>query len=411
MPKLTKRALDAERAAGGADRFLWCSELRGVGVRIGAHRCTFVLQYRNAQQRSKRISLGVYGPMTVEQARAKALKLLAAIQGGADPAASKRETRHAMTLTELAALYQTACEAGAVLTRFGRPKAKSTIENDRTWLAKHILPALGSGIASELTRADVQRAADTIAAGSTPATATRATELLGGLWSWAERRGYVAGVNPVRGVEKHVARPRDRVLSATELHRLGDTLKEMRDHYPMARAALRLLALTGLRQNEAVRLRWPEIDATGTCLHLQETKTGRSTRPLARLAYEHLNTLPRVHDEFVFGGGELKKQIAKVFDAAGLHDARSQTLRRTFASSAAELGYGDATIAEMLGHARRGVTERHYVRRPDTVLIEAASRTAELIDARLNGREAAVITMRQAADNPPANKSLPGAAR
>jgi integrase len=75
----------------------------------------------------------------------------------------------------------------------------------------------------------------------------------------------------------------------------------------------------------------------------------------------------------------------------GLHDARCHDLRRTFASTAAELGYGDATIAELLGHARRGVTERHYVRRPDAVLIEAASRTGELIDARMTGRQAHIV--------------------
>jgi hypothetical protein len=78
-----------------------------------------------------------------------------------------------------------------------------------------------------------------------------------------------------------------------------------------------------------------------------------------------------------------------------LKDARSHDLRRTFASVAAELGYGDATIAELIGHARCGVTERHYVRRPDAVLIEAASRTAQLIAAALDGMNASVIDLRQ----------------
>ena len=49
------------------------------------------------------------------------------------------------------------------------------------------------------------------------------------------------------------------------------------------------------------------------------------------------------------GPAELKASIAKVFDRAGIADARSHDLRRTFASMAAEMGYGDATIAELLG--------------------------------------------------------------
>jgi integrase len=92
---------------------------------------------------------------------------------------------------------------------------------------------------------------------------------------------------------------------------------------------------------------------------------------------------------------DLKKPIAAIFDAAGLKDARSHDLRRTFASVAAELGYGDAAIAELLGHARRGVTERHYGR-PDAVLIEAATRTAQIIASAPNGQTRAdVIELRQ----------------
>jgi integrase len=56
----------------------------------------------------------------------------------------------------------------------------------------------------------------------------------------------------------------------------------------------------------------------------------------------------------------LEKRIAALFDAAGFHDARSQALRRTFASTAAAEGYSDSI--ELTGHARRGVTARHYLR-------------------------------------------------
>ena len=54
------------------------------------------------------------------------------------------------------------------------------------------------------------------------------------------------------------------------------------------------------------------------------------------------------------GSADLKKSIAALFDAAGLFDARSHDLRRTYGSIAANLGYSDATIGELLGHARRG---------------------------------------------------------
>jgi len=49
---------------------------------------------------------------------------------------------------------------------------------------------------------------------------------------------------------------------------------------PAAVAALRLIALTGLRREEACGLKWAEIDEGGHCLRLSATKTGKSVRPI-----------------------------------------------------------------------------------------------------------------------------------
>jgi len=64
-------------------------------------------------------------------------------------------------------------------------------------------------------------------------------------------------------------------------------------------------------------------------------------------------------EEWVFpnrsgtGRAELKASIASLFDAAGLKDARSHDLRRTFGSAAAtrDMVMHDS---ELLGHSRRG---------------------------------------------------------
>ena len=81
-----------------------------------------------------------------------------------------------------------------------------------------------------------------------------------------------------------------------------------------------------------------------------------------------------------------RKPLPGCLTAAGLHDARSHDLRRTFGSIAADEGYGDSTIGELLGHARRGVTARHYIRRPDAALIAAADRVCSRISAALDGK-------------------------
>jgi integrase len=92
----------------------------------------------------------------------------------------------------------------------------------------------------------------------------------------------------------------DRVLSAEELARLGAALREREADAPMACAALRLIAITGLRRGEACDLRWREVDLDGSCLRLAESKTGKSMRAVGKAAIRHLRSLPRLHDEFVF---------------------------------------------------------------------------------------------------------------
>ena len=415
MPKLTKRAIDALRPRAAGDLFVWDDEIKGFGVRMkpsGSR--SYLVQYRTEQGRTRRLAFGKVGTLTPDEARAKARRLLAEAQSGGDPSGARHEARVALTVAELCGQYLDAARAGLVLTRFKKAKSASTIYNDEGRISRHILPLIGKRVARDLTRTTVQRMADAIAAGKTAgeivtkargvarveggaATAARTVELLGGIWTWAERRGLVSGVNPARGVEKHRGEAKDRTLNPDEMARLGAVLREQEQLHPMATAAVRLIALTGLRREEACGLRWREIDFTTSCLRLEATKTGRSLRPISKTARSLLETLPRGESEYVFpnrgatGSADLKKRIAGFFDAAGLTDARAHDLRRTFASVAADEGYSDATTGELLGHARRGVTSRHYIRRPDAALIAAADRVAERITAAMNGSKGAEI--------------------
>jgi hypothetical protein len=432
--KVTKRSVDALRPTEDRrEAVLWDGELKGFGVRVqrGSVK-SYILHYRVGAGRGaplRKLTIGKHGsPWVPETARAEAKRLLALVAQGKDPAAAKSES---LTVGQLCDKYLDAARTGLVMTRFKRPKRPTTVAIDDGRVTRHIKPLIGKIAARDLRRADVQRMADAIAQGKTAGTfkakprgnsvaaegtpgpsitidpkvkprgravvtggtgtAARVVELLGGIYSWAQKRELVAGTNPAHGVETARGEAKDRVLSGDELRALGKALYENEATSPVPVAAVRLIALTGLRREEACALRWGEIDFTASCLRLEATKTGRSTRPIGKAARDLLQALPRLSGEWVFpnrgdtGRADLKSSIADLFDAAGLTDARSHDLRRTFGSIAADEGYGDATIAELLGHSRRGVTQRHYIRRPDAALVAAADR----VSARIAGALAA----------------------
>ncbi|MGA0599260.1 tyrosine-type recombinase/integrase [Caulobacter sp. KR2-114] len=62
--------------------------------------------------------------------------------------------------------------------------------------------------------------------------------------------------------------------------------------------------------------------------------------------------------------------IARLCHLAGFRDVTLHTLRHTFASVAADMGYSELTIAGLLGHAALGVAQRYV--HLDKALVVAA---------------------------------------
>jgi integrase len=411
--KITKRLIDSLKPLKDEELIVKDTELAGFGYRLQPSGAAsyFVKYYMLDGPRRRDARIKVAGKAAPpDEARAKARLLLAEVAMGRNPSARRHEERQALLVAEICDKYLEAARAGLVTTRFRKPKRTSTIAIDEGRVARHIVPLIGKHVAGKLTRPIVQRMADAIAAGKTagafktkargvarvtggPGAAARVVELLGGVWSWAEKRGFVSGPNPAHGIDTQRSQAKDRTLNFDELARLGAVLRRQEATQPTAVAALRLIALTGARREEICRLRWREIDCTSPCLRLETSKTGRSMRPIGKAALNLLIALPRGESAFVFpnrdgaGGADMKKNLAALFDAAGLTDTRSHDLRRTFASVAADEGYGDSTIGELLGHARHGVTARHYIRRPDAALIAAADRVADRIAGMMDGGE------------------------
>lgn len=105
MGNLTQRTIEARRR-GDADQFLWDDASPGFGVRVKPSGVrSFVLQYRNGDGRSRRLTLSRCGVLTVETARKAAIEKLASVIRGKDPVAERARTRAVPTIDALCDRY------------------------------------------------------------------------------------------------------------------------------------------------------------------------------------------------------------------------------------------------------------------------------------------------------------------
>lgn len=439
--KLTLDTVKTIVADAGRDVVVWDESLPGFGLRVKPSGVkSFMVQYRNSEGRSRRLTLGKMGILTPDEARRLAKKKLGDVAHGGDPAEVKQDERKAITVRELCKDYLAAVDRGLILGKRNRPKKPSTIYIDRGRIERHILPLLGNRKVRNLTNPEINRFMRDVTIGKTAAdvktgkqgraivkggkgTAARTVGLLGGILSYAVSEGIIA-VNPVQGVKREADERRRVLLSSQQYQSLGAALElaENRGEPWQVIAGIRLLALTGCRRGEIEKLRWAEVDFSGRCLRLSESKTGESIRALGAAAINVLNDLPK-DGEFVLPGIARKKAEIESGETPDRHftglpkawlrilrlaeeyiedkrqdrrlsaaDAKEMSiigltphgLRHAFASTAANLGMTEITIAAMLGHATGTQTGR-YIHHVDTALVAAADRTAARIYASLSG--------------------------
>src|SRR4051812_31842595 len=101
MVKLTKKVVEAAEQRA-AQYTLWCSELRGFGVKIntGGSRSYFV-DYRTSANIRRRMVIGQHGLVTTDEARKVALQRLSDVLRGQDPKLDQKNRWHAVTMNEL----------------------------------------------------------------------------------------------------------------------------------------------------------------------------------------------------------------------------------------------------------------------------------------------------------------------
>jgi integrase len=391
---ITTRSIQAFTCPTGKSRdFMWDDKISGFGLMAMAsgHR-SFVIQWRSGG-RSRRVSIGEYGRLTVEQGRAKAKDMLAKITMGADPLAEKRAALAARTFGDVASDFMK-------LHIATKRKSSTYAEYDRI-LRQHILPAIGELCTREVSRAHVKRLHDSMSGRKFEA--NRTVKVISAIWNWAEGRDEVSGLNPCRRLEKYAEQGRERYLTSEELASLGDALRTA-DICPRAVAAIRLLILTGARLHEILDAKWSYVDVERGALFLPDSKTGAKTVYLNAAALEVLDKIDRVDgNPYIIPGqkeGQPKVDLhgpwSRVCAAAGLEGVRVHDLRHSFASIGAGASMGLPIVGKLLGHKSTSTTARYAHLDSDPMHAAANTIGATISAAMGDGNSSAeVVPMRR----------------
>jgi len=234
------------------------AKLRGFGVRVlpsGAKRFFIHAQHRG--ERSWEI-VGDANAMALNEARSRAASRLATIRGGEDSSNRPEGT-----------VFETVAEA--VFERYAKVWKPRTLEVNRTYLRRQLLPWFAGRQIADIDRRNVQHWFASLR--TTPVAADRSAPVLSVIMKEAELLGLrPEGSNPVRGIRRYRRKGRERFLSDEELRRLARCLSVREAERSLEVAAVRLLLLTGCRCGEVLTLRW--TDYREGHLHLRDAKTG-----------------------------------------------------------------------------------------------------------------------------------------
>ncbi len=319
------------------------------------------------------ISIGHYPGTSLDQARERAWELKRAVDNDKDPAAERQAKREADTVQEL---------VDAWLLHYAEPtKADRSLIDDKSMLNKDVLPALGLMKADQVTKRDVVKMLDTVAARGVKVRPNRVLALVRSIYRWGIGRDRVVS-DPTVGIAKyHKEVSRDRVLSAVEVERVWrglDTAKMSEG----SRIAMRLLLVTGQRESMVCEMSRSEIDFKSGVWTIPKGRTksrlGDHAVPLSPLALALIADAEKLAGDsrWLFtsqkGKGNARTGAVEADDRGpitgnslgvatrrtdwGIPHFTVHDLRRTAASGMGDLGFGDDVIGRVLHHAKKDVT-------------------------------------------------------
>jgi integrase len=236
-------------------------------------------------------------------------------------------------------------------------KPRTAAEKARMW-ARRIKPAIGHLNILEVTEEDAGAvvraplrldAAGQVVGGK--AEAGNLYRLLHHMFHKAlqwKLRSKEAG-NPLESVTEPKVARRERLLTGGEIGALMrelDAAERGRTEHPQSVAAIRAAILTGARISELLTLRWQNVRRDEMELHLPDTKSGFSRRPISAAVLAILDSVERMPGvEFVFRGintpaaplayNTVEKAFRRIAGRAGVEHCSLHSIRHWFATMTA----------------------------------------------------------------------------
>jgi integrase len=384
MPRLTKQLIDETPFPAAGQVFVRDTPLRGFALRVTQGRKSFILEKR-IRGRMRRLTLGPYGPLTVDQARKLAAMHVGAIAQGDDPAQVRQDRLHEPTFGDLTAQY---LERHAPRKRSGR--------DDQGMLTSH-LAVFRTRKLTDLNRNDVARLHAQVGE-TAPYRANRLVALLRKMFNLARDLGLHAGENPATRIQMFSEESRDRFVQPEELPRLFQAIAE--EAGPAVRAVVLTALLTGARRTEVLTMRWDEVSLTRAEWRIPQTKAGRPhLLPLPHALVATLRSLSRVEgNPYVFVGQhgvghlhDMKRAWERIRMKAGIRDVRLHDLRRTVGSWLAGSGESMPLIGTVLNHRDVSTTAIYARLNLDPVRQALERNASRMLEAAACQRTPAVI--------------------
>ena len=363
--KLTEKVIAGLSCADGQkDRLVFDDTVQGLGLRIsGKGGKNFLVQFRTPIGGKRRIPLGSWGSITLEQARLAARHTLGQVATGRDPFAERQAHKeHAINQAEgdrltLAALLSDWLTLGLVNNRdsYRREAIRAVSVAFAPYLKKR---------ADALKRNDALKVLDELVKAGKGPIASRTAAYARACYSWAVKRGHLED-NPFANLPIPAAnKSRDRVLGDDEIATVYKSAATL--GYPFG-PLIQLLLLTAQRRDEVAEMRWSEISPEGTTWTLPAGRAKNDKAHIVHLAPEAraiLAALPRRTDtDLIFttngrtavsGFSKVKERLDATMTGGNPDDAiadwRFHDLRRSCVTWLAGAGFNPAVADKILNH-------------------------------------------------------------